>query len=157
MAICCIWPLVSEPTLPGLPPVTSTAGEPAGWFLSTSTLIPPPSSPPCISIETGPALISIPVGAVSQPITPPTTRPISSNAIFIALPLRRFGGEPLGFLDRRLDGAHHVEGRLRQVVVFARAQALERLYSVGELDENARRAGEHLGDVEGLRQEALDL
>ena len=56
-----------------------------------------------------------------------------------------------------LDGADHVEGLLRQVVVVAVAQALEALDGVGEIDEHAGRAGEHLGDMEGLRQEALDL
>src|ERR1700722_6466025 len=70
---------------------------------------------------------------------------------------RRFRGQTLALLDRLLDGADHVEGVLRQVVVLAFAQALEAPDGVGEVDENAGRAGEYLGDVEGLRQEALDL
>src|ERR1700722_2512633 len=71
--------------------------------------------------------------------------------------LRGLGGEAFALLDRLLDGADHVEGGLRQVVVFALAQTLEATQGVGEIDEDARRAGEHLGDVERLRQEALDL
>src|SRR5262245_23684303 len=66
-------------------------------------------------------------------------------------------GEPPDLLDRRLDGADHVEGRLRQVVVLAVAQALEALDRIGEFDEHAGRSCEHFGDVERLRQEALDL
>src|SRR5262245_54618969 len=69
----------------------------------------------------------------------------------------RLGGELAALLDRLLDGADHVERRLRQMVVLAFAQALEALDRVGEIDEHAGRAGEHLGDVERLRQEALDL
>ena len=63
----------------------------------------------------------------------------------------------LALLDGLLDGADHVEGRFRQMVVFALAQALEAADGVGEVDEHARRAGEHFGDMERLRQEALDL
>src|SRR6516165_5296244 len=75
----------------------------------------------------------------------------------IRLSSRRLGGELLALLDRRLDGADHVEGGLGQVVVLAFAQALEAADGIGEIDEHAGRAGEHLGDMEGLRQEALDL
>ena len=38
------------------------------------------------------------------------------------LRLRRFGGEALGLLDRLLDGADHVEGGFRQVIIVAVAQ-----------------------------------
>src|ERR1700726_2457962 len=71
--------------------------------------------------------------------------------------LRRLGGEALAFLDRLLDGADHVEGSLRQVVVLAIAQTLEAADGIGEVDELAGRAGEHFGHVQRLRQEALDL
>src|SRR4051812_29560786 len=71
--------------------------------------------------------------------------------------LRRFGGELLALLDRLLDGADHVEGAFRQIVILAGDQALEAFDRVLELDEHAGRAGEDLGDMEGLRQEALDL
>src|SRR5262245_59216736 len=70
---------------------------------------------------------------------------------------RRFGREPLALLDRLLDGADHVEGGLRQVVVFSLAQPLEAANGIGELDEHPGRSGEDLGDVEGLREVALDL
>src|SRR5262249_25256000 len=70
---------------------------------------------------------------------------------------RRLGGELLALLDRLLDRADHVEGRLRQVVVLAFAQALEAADRVGEFDEYAGEAGEHFGDVHGLREESLDL
>src|SRR5579871_1660848 len=69
----------------------------------------------------------------------------------------RFGGELLALLDRLLDGADHVEGGLRQVIVFALDQALEALDGILQVDELAGRAGEHFGDMERLRQEALDL
>src|SRR6266849_3787864 len=75
----------------------------------------------------------------------------------LSLPSRRLGCELLALLDRLLDGAHHVEGGLRQMIVLAIAQALEAADRIGEVDEDAGRSGEHLGDVEGLRQEALDL
>src|SRR5262249_29259051 len=80
----------------------------------------------------------------------PTTRRVATRR-------SGFGGEPLALLDRLLDGADHIEGGLRQVVVFALAQSLEAADGVGELDELAHRAGENLCDVEGLRQETLDL
>src|SRR4051812_47699246 len=54
--------------------------------------------------------------------------------------LRRFRGELLALVDRLLDGADHVEGSLRQVVVLAVDQALEALDGVGEVDELAGRA-----------------
>jgi hypothetical protein len=62
-----------------------------------------------------------------------------------------------GLLDGFLDGADHVEGGFGQVVVLALDEALEALDRVFEGDELARRAGEDFGDVERLRQEALDL
>src|SRR5258708_40235758 len=71
--------------------------------------------------------------------------------------LSRFRGEFFALLDRLVDGADHVEGGFGQVIVFAFAQALEAADGVGEVDEHARRAGEHFGDVERLRQEALDF
>src|SRR3974390_3890967 len=68
-----------------------------------------------------------------------------------------FSGELLALLDRLFDGADHVEGRFRQVVVLAFAEATESLDGVGEFDELARRARENFRDVEGLRQETLDF
>ena len=73
-------------------------------------------------------------------------------------------GQVLGFLsqllslgDRLLDPADHVEGRFGKVVVFAVDDRLERADRVLDLDELAGDASEHFGDVERLRQEALDL
>src|SRR5262245_18739629 len=70
---------------------------------------------------------------------------------------RGLGGELLGLGDGLLDGADHVKCRFRQVVIIAVAKSLEALDRVGELDERAGPAGEHFGDMERLRQEALDL
>src|SRR5215831_2991125 len=66
-------------------------------------------------------------------------------------------GELFGLGHGLLDRADHVKRSLRQMVVLALAQTLEALDGVGEIDELARRTGEHLGHMEGLRQEALDL
>src|SRR5258708_24995094 len=71
--------------------------------------------------------------------------------------LRRFGRELLALSDRLFDGADHVEGLLRQMMVLAFAKPAETLDGVGEVDELARRAGEDFGNMERLRQEALDL
>src|ERR1700727_903267 len=71
--------------------------------------------------------------------------------------LRGFGCELLALFDRLFDGADHVEGRLRQVIVLAFADGAETLDGVGEVDELARRSREDFGDEERLRQEALDL
>src|SRR5262245_60131431 len=48
----------------------------------------------------------------------------------------RFSCEPLALLHGLLDGADHVEGGLRQVVVFSLAQPFEAANGVGELDEH---------------------
>src|SRR3954452_1157075 len=61
-----------------------------------------------------------------------------------------------GRLDDVLDRALQEERRLRHVVVLAVDDLLEAADRLGDRDVLARRAGELLGDVEGLRQEALD-
>src|SRR5688572_22198565 len=72
--------------------------------------------------------------------------------------LRRMSGGHLpGLLDGLLDRADHVERLLGQVVVLARHELLERADGVLDLHVRSRGAGEGLGDVEGLRQEALHL
>src|SRR5579863_1027131 len=63
----------------------------------------------------------------------------------------------LGFLDGFLDGADHVEGLFRQVVVLAGHDALEAADGVLQGHVLAGRAGEHFGHRERLGQEALDL
>src|SRR3954467_11268325 len=85
------------------------------------------------------------------------TQPSPVKGRGVAHRLRRFRREALGLLDRFLDAADHVEGRLGEMVVLAVDHRLERADGVLDLDELARDAGEHLGDVEGLGEEALDL
>src|SRR5690606_34381039 len=68
-----------------------------------------------------------------------------------------FLGQLLGLLDRFLDAADHVECGFRKVVVLAVDHGLERRHGVFDLHELARDVGEHLGDVERLAEEALDL
>src|SRR5690349_6692002 len=63
----------------------------------------------------------------------------------------------LRLLEHFLDAAHHVEGLLGQRVAFAVDDHLEALDRLLERHELAGRTREHFGDVEGLRQEALDL
>src|ERR1700761_5775254 len=70
--------------------------------------------------------------------------------------LSRFS-QLLALFDRLFDGAYHVEGGFREMVVFAFAEVAEALDGVGEVDELAGRTGEDFGDVERLRQEAFDL
>ena len=53
--------------------------------------------------------------------------------------------------------ADHVEGLLGKRVALAADDHLEAADRLLQRHVLARRAGEHLGDVEGLRQEALDL
>src|SRR5690606_36530315 len=68
-----------------------------------------------------------------------------------------FLGQFLGLFDRFLDTADHVERLLGEVVVFALDDRLERGDGVLDLHELAGDVGEHLGDVERLAEEALDL
>ena len=63
----------------------------------------------------------------------------------------------LGFFERFVDRANHVEGLFRQVITFAGHDHLEAANRFGQADVLAGRAGEHFSDVEGLRQETLDL
>ena len=56
-----------------------------------------------------------------------------------------------------VDAADHVERLLGQVVVLAGDDGLEAADRVLERHVLAGAAGEHFGDVERLRQEALDL
>src|SRR5712691_12431882 len=97
-------------------------------------------------------------------MSPPSTTPRTRNRTFgffigdlPGLRSSRFCREFLALLDRLFDGADHVESRLRQVIVFSFDQALEALDRVGESHELAGSTREHFGDMERLRQEALDL
>src|SRR5512145_1976200 len=62
-----------------------------------------------------------------------------------------------GLLDRVLDPADHVEGLLRQFVVFPLDDLLEAAHRLGDRDVLPLKAGELFGHEERLRQEALDL
>src|SRR5690606_27116987 len=64
-------------------------------------------------------------------------------------------GELPGLLDDLADAADHVVRLLGQVVVLAVDDLLEALDRVLEVDLLAVVAREHLGDVEGLAEEAL--
>lgn len=66
-------------------------------------------------------------------------------------------GELLCLGDRIVDGADHVEGSFRQVIIFAVDHRFERADRVFQRNEQTGRAGEHFGHEEGLREEALDL
>src|SRR5450432_3470809 len=61
----------------------------------------------------------------------------------------------LGGWGSFFEGSLHVEGLLRDVVIFAFDDSLEGFHRVGNLHVTTRRSGELLGDVERLRQEAL--
>src|SRR3990170_5254228 len=63
----------------------------------------------------------------------------------------------LGLGDGLVDAADHVKSGFRQMVVLTLDHRLERAHRVFDLDELARDAGEHFGDVERLAEEALDL
>ncbi len=65
--------------------------------------------------------------------------------------------EPFGLGDRVVDVAHHVEGLFGQVVELPLDDALEALDGVREGNELSCEPGEDLGDLEGLREEALYL
>ncbi|EAA00316.4 AGAP012078-PA [Anopheles gambiae str. PEST] len=66
-------------------------------------------------------------------------------------------GQTLRLLDDLLDRADHVEGHLRQMVELTVQDLGEALDGFLQRHQLAGVAGEHLGDLERLRQEALDL
>mmetsp|Transcript_20599 Transcript_20599/g.62033 ORF Transcript_20599/g.62033 Transcript_20599/m.62033 type:complete len:405 (+) Transcript_20599:112-1326(+) len=63
----------------------------------------------------------------------------------------------VSLLNHLVDVTNHVEGHLREVVVLAVQHTLEARDGVLDVHVLAGRASEDLSDVEGLRQEALDL
>src|SRR5580693_7763146 len=63
--------------------------------------------------------------------------------------LRRLG-ELFALFDGFVDGADHIEGGFRQMIVFAFDQALEAFDGILQVDELARRTGEYFGDEEWL-------
>src|SRR5207237_10173166 len=78
----------------------------------------------------------------------------SRHSLFAIRPLGRFSSQLLALLDGFFDGADHIEGGFRQVIVLAFADRAEALDGVGEIDELAGRTGEDCSDVERLRQGA---
>src|SRR6266700_2025888 len=69
----------------------------------------------------------------------------------------RFRRHLAGLVDGLLDRPDHVERGFGHLVILAGDDPLETLDRVFEGDKDAGAAGEHFGDMEGLRQEALDL
>src|SRR5881392_1044500 len=63
----------------------------------------------------------------------------------------------LGLLEDLVDRADHVEGLLGQVIALSGHDHLEAADRLGQRHVLAGRAREHFGNVERLRQEALDL
>merc|ERR1719507_2208561 len=67
------------------------------------------------------------------------------------------GEELLSLGHHLVNVANHVESTLGQVIVLAAKDFLESGDGLGNGDELARVVGEHLGDLEGLGQEPLNL
>merc|ERR1719474_2630697 len=65
--------------------------------------------------------------------------------------------EPLTLGNNLVNVANHVEGTLGQVVVLASKDILEARDGLGNGDKLARVVGEHLSNLEELRQEPLNL
>src|SRR5215472_9238576 len=63
----------------------------------------------------------------------------------------------LRFFLSFFDGTHHVEGLLRHVVVLAVDDFLESSDRIGQFHVFTGESRELLGNVEGLREEPLDL
>src|SRR5690606_30849092 len=104
----------------------------------------------------------------SSPISPVATTMVASPVYISASALTMSqrivvamssasAGDLLRLLDRLVDAADHVEGLLRQVVELAVDDHLEAADGLLQRHVLARGAGEHLGDVERLREETLDL
>src|SRR3954449_13335665 len=110
----------------------------SGWWLAST-----PIEPTVVRVET--------ISTSSLKTSPSGVRTSTRNFVrATALALVRG-------LDDLVDAALHEERRLRQLVVLAVDDLLEGAHRVVDWDVRARRAGERLGDVERLRQEALDL
>ena len=80
------------------------------------------------------------------------TAPADSWVVY-AGPFRSYGQ----LLILNVGGGYHVEGGLRQIVVFALAETLEAFDCVLDINKLAGRTGKHFGNVEWLRQETFDL
>src|SRR3954449_10143609 len=110
----------------------------SGWWLAST-----PIEPTVVRVET--------ISTSSLNSSPSGVRTSTRNLV------RATTSALVRGLDDLVDAALHEERRLRQVVVLAVDDLAERADRVVDRDVRARRAGERLGDVERLRQEALDL
>src|SRR5512132_2569696 len=112
----------------------------SGWWWANT-----PIEPTVVRVET--------ISTSSLKTSPSGVRTSTLNGVrAISRPLALVRG-----LDHAVDAALHEEGRLGQLVVLAVEDLAERAYGLVDRDVHARRAGELLGDVEGLAEEALDL
>src|SRR3954447_5399539 len=107
------------------------------WFAST------PIEPTVVRVET--------ISTSSLNTSPSGVRTSTRNLV------RATASALLRGLDDLVNAALHEERRLGQLVVLAVDDLAERAHGVVDRDVGARGAGERLGDVERLRQEALDL
>src|SRR3954449_9731538 len=110
----------------------------SGWWLAST-----PIEPTAVRVET--------ISTSSLNTSPSGVRTSTRNLV------RATTSALVRGLDDLVDAALHEERRLRQVVVLAVDDLAERAHRVVDRDVRSRRAGERLGDVERLRQEALDL
>src|SRR5687768_17044072 len=147
-----------------------------GWISSA----PPPtkkccSSPSGVCTRTSPAFNIVSSGAwrIAIPSSPwlpgantmdaapekisPSALTMSTCTVFAVAMVYLPSVQRLGLLDRFFDRADQVERLLRQVIVVAREDSLEAADGVGQRDDLAVLAREHLRDVERLRQEAAHL
>src|SRR5262245_33804511 len=108
-----------------------------GWWLASTVIS--PSAEERITASTSPAT------RIRSGVTSSKGKSAVIDQAF-RVRLLCFGREFLGLLDGLLDGPHHVEGRLGQVVVLALDESLGALDRVLEIDELSRRAGKHLRD-----------
>src|SRR4051812_39976513 len=117
----------------------------SGWWLAST-----PIDPTLVRVET--------ISTSSLNTSPSGVRTSARN--FVRAMTDSGAGGPLalvGRLDDLVDAALHEEGRLGEVVVLAVDDLAEGPHGLLDRDVRARRAGERLGDVERLGQEALDL
>src|SRR3954465_2009472 len=110
----------------------------SGWWLAST-----PIEPTDVRVET--------ISTSSLNTSPSGVRTSTRNLV------RATASALVRGLDDLVDAALHEERRLRQIVALALDDLAERAHRVVDRDVHARRAGERLGDVERLRQEALDL
>src|SRR3954469_4924442 len=110
----------------------------SGWWLAST-----PIEPTVVRVET--------ISTSSLNTSPSGVRTSTRNLV------RATASALVRGFDDAVDAALHEEGRLGQLVVLAVDDLLERAHRLVDGHVHARRPGERLGDVERLREEALDL